>query len=241
MGKYTRQSDTLPLDKCNTRILLVGAGSIGSYAAMALSKMGIEMITAVDFDDVEEENLNAQVYSPTHVGKSKVTALREAIVDQTGMDICYYSCRYDRRFVSNPFLKHSIENKEYEIVITAVDCLDARKMIFEDLAGSAHIIDPRMAIEEIAVHYTPKGITDTAKKQHLDNGFSRNEDAIQEPCTNKSIAYTALLAGGLVAKVVKDILVGGMSYKFLTWNLPQGFIHINKTPTVLPEGINDCE
>ena len=57
----------------NTNVLLVGVGGVGGYALEALIRCGIENITIVDSDNIEESNLNRQIISlHSNIGKPKV-------------------------------------------------------------------------------------------------------------------------------------------------------------------------
>src|SRR5262245_10674427 len=55
------------------RVLIVGAGGLGSPAALYLAAAGVGHITLVDFDAVDETNLQRQIlYSTADVGQSKL-------------------------------------------------------------------------------------------------------------------------------------------------------------------------
>ena len=58
---------------------IAGAGGLGSNAAVALARSGVGRLVIVDFDDVEECNLNRQYYFLHQVGNSKIDALQENI------------------------------------------------------------------------------------------------------------------------------------------------------------------
>ena len=45
----------------NSKILIVGIGGVGGFALEALIRSGVEDITIVDNDIVEESNLNRQI------------------------------------------------------------------------------------------------------------------------------------------------------------------------------------
>jgi len=57
------------------RVLLVGAGSVGSVLAMLLARSGVEHFTVYDPDVVSETNLCRSVYVASDVGSPKVEAL----------------------------------------------------------------------------------------------------------------------------------------------------------------------
>ena len=62
------------------RILCVGAGGLGSPAALYLAAAGVGTLGLVDFDDVDESNLQRQVlYSTSDVGRPKIQAASERL------------------------------------------------------------------------------------------------------------------------------------------------------------------
>ena len=58
---------------------VAGAGGLGSNAAVALARAGIGRLVLVDFDKIEESNLDRQYYFYDQVGEIKVEALKENI------------------------------------------------------------------------------------------------------------------------------------------------------------------
>lgn len=64
------------------KVFVVGAGGLGSIAAMYLAAAGIGKIGIIDFDRVELSNLHRQLLHHTHdVGRPKVVSAAEAIAD----------------------------------------------------------------------------------------------------------------------------------------------------------------
>jgi molybdopterin/thiamine biosynthesis adenylyltransferase/rhodanese-related sulfurtransferase len=64
----------------NARVLIVGAGGLGSPAALYLAAAGVGTIGIVDFDHVDLSNLNRQVIHGTDdVGRLKVDSAKAAI------------------------------------------------------------------------------------------------------------------------------------------------------------------
>jgi tRNA threonylcarbamoyladenosine dehydratase len=65
-------------DKLNdTKVIVFGIGGVGSWAADALVRSGIETITIVDRDNVAPTNVNRQLQATCHnVGKPKVDELK---------------------------------------------------------------------------------------------------------------------------------------------------------------------
>ncbi len=74
----------------SVKIGIAGLGGLGSNCAMNLARCGFSRFVAVDFDRVEDTNLNRQAYFPRHIGRPKTDccaellhALNPAIVIET--------------------------------------------------------------------------------------------------------------------------------------------------------------
>ena len=54
----------------SSKIVVVGLGGVGGYVAESLIRSGVENITLVDFDVIEESNLNRQIIATRkNIGK----------------------------------------------------------------------------------------------------------------------------------------------------------------------------
>lgn len=61
-------------------VAVVGIGGVGSWAAEALARSGVGILTLIDLDNVAESNINRQIHALTEtVGQAKVDAMRERI------------------------------------------------------------------------------------------------------------------------------------------------------------------
>jgi len=61
-------------------VAVVGVGGVGSWAAEALARCGVERITLIDLDHVAESNANRQIQAlEGEFGKAKVAAMAERI------------------------------------------------------------------------------------------------------------------------------------------------------------------
>jgi tRNA A37 threonylcarbamoyladenosine dehydratase len=62
------------------RVAVVGVGGVGSWAAEALARSGVERITLIDLDHVSESNANRQIQAlDPEFGKAKVVAMAQRI------------------------------------------------------------------------------------------------------------------------------------------------------------------
>src|SRR6202171_3427826 len=64
------------------KVLLIGAGGLGSPAALYLAAAGVGTIGIVDYDTVDLSNLHRQIIHGHHnIGKAKVDSVRERLAD----------------------------------------------------------------------------------------------------------------------------------------------------------------
>lgn len=73
------------------RIVLCGAGALGSHLAEHLLRQGVRLLTVIDFDRVEQHNLGTQSYEEGDIGALKVDALRARCYRATGVEIAVVS------------------------------------------------------------------------------------------------------------------------------------------------------
>jgi len=66
----------------NAKVLVIGAGGLGSPALLYLAAAGVGTLGIVDFDVVDESNLQRQViHGQSDVGKSKAVSAKESIAE----------------------------------------------------------------------------------------------------------------------------------------------------------------
>src|ERR1700681_3417201 len=78
------------------RILCIGAGGLGSPAALYLAAAGVGTIGLVDFDQVDTSNLQRQIlYGTNDVGRQKLEAASERIHDTNpNVEVVSHECRF---------------------------------------------------------------------------------------------------------------------------------------------------
>lgn len=63
-------------------VMVVGCGAVGSFAIEALARCGVGHLILIDFDNVEESNINRQLFaSDSTIGKPKVDVAKQRIHD----------------------------------------------------------------------------------------------------------------------------------------------------------------
>ncbi|HKW09648.1 MAG TPA: ThiF family adenylyltransferase, partial [Gemmatimonadaceae bacterium] len=98
------------------RILLIGAGGLGSPLALYLAAAGVGTLGLVDFDVVDVSNLHRQVLHGTKdVGRSKLESARERIQD---VNPHVHVEPYETRLTSENALDII---RDYDVVIDGTD------------------------------------------------------------------------------------------------------------------------
>lgn len=86
-------------EKCPEMIHIIGVGATGSTIAESIARMGLTKLTIYDPDTVEPHNIANQLYRSIDVGKKKVDALEEILMDiNPEMEIT----KIDKYDVDNP-------------------------------------------------------------------------------------------------------------------------------------------
>lgn len=108
----------------SSRVLIVGAGGLGSPAAMYLAAAGVGTIGIVDDDEVDRTNLQRQIIHTTDsVGRKKTASAREKIV-RLNQDVTVeeYSLRLTAENAKGIFEK-------YDLVLDATDNFESKFLI----------------------------------------------------------------------------------------------------------------
>ena len=70
-----KKAETIKNKLKSSSVGIAGVGGLGSNAAVALARAGIGRLVLVDFDKIEESNLDRQYYFTDQIGKIKVESL----------------------------------------------------------------------------------------------------------------------------------------------------------------------
>ena len=114
----------------SARVGIAGAGGLGSNCAMHLVRAGVQHLTVVDFDVVNESNLNRQFFFRDQLGQKKVDALKENLLRiDPDADIRAVDAKIDAASVKEIFA-------DCDIVVEAFDVVDAKVMLVSSFASS---------------------------------------------------------------------------------------------------------
>lgn len=204
------QSLLFPQEKMDQLAVgIIGTGAIGSFVAMALTKMGIKNIITWDHDKIEEHNIANQIFPVDSVGKRKAIATREMVKQFSGEDICTMAMKITGAKAYAAMQQAFPVNRF--VLVLAVDSLDVRRAIVEDLrmAYGLQVIDARMG----AKTYRVMTFQPTLARELTDYlaTLVSDKDAVQERCGQKSIIYTVL---GVAAEVCAFIHAYAMEDSF---------------------------
>jgi molybdopterin/thiamine biosynthesis adenylyltransferase len=205
----TRHLDLVTPKQLSAPIVIVGAGAIGSFVTLALTKMGFHNIAVYDFDTVENENIGNQFFPIDAVGMPKVHALAKTCVDFSGTKIT----AVNDKIGPGGFIQG-------EILISAVDSMEVRKMLYEKCATRT-LIDPRMGAEYATLEVVD--MSSAERRKQYEQTLYSDKDAVQERCTAKTTIYTVLLIAGQVVKAVLDSTgeTKPSAVRTLDWNIKE--------------------
>jgi len=80
MGGGTMSEPEMRARLESSTVAVVGCGGLGSNVAAMLLRSGVRTLTLIDFDLVEESNLNRQLFFRDQIGQPKTEALAETLL-----------------------------------------------------------------------------------------------------------------------------------------------------------------
>lgn len=132
----------------HSRVLVVGVGGVGAYAAEMLVRAGVGHITIIDSDEVSPSNINRQLIAlHSTVGISKVEVLSRRLLDiNPRLDISA------RQVYLEAYQVEALVQEGYDYVVDAIDtvapkvaliaaCLQKKCAIISSMGAGARI-DP---------------------------------------------------------------------------------------------------
>ncbi|HSE55062.1 MAG: adenylyltransferase/sulfurtransferase MoeZ [Nocardioidaceae bacterium] len=108
----------------NSRVLVIGAGGLGSPALLYLAAAGVGTIGIAEFDEVDESNLQRQIiHGQSDIGKSKAQSAKESILEANPyVNVVLHEERLDNDNVLGIF-------EQYDLIVDGTDNFATRYMV----------------------------------------------------------------------------------------------------------------
>jgi adenylyltransferase/sulfurtransferase len=108
----------------NAKVLCVGAGGLGSPALMYLAAAGVGTLGIVEFDTVDESNLQRQIiHGQSDIGKSKAISAKEKIAEiNPNVNVVVHEVRIDTDNVMEIF-------SQYDLIVDGTDNFATRYLV----------------------------------------------------------------------------------------------------------------
>lgn len=197
MIDLSKSYDFFKPEMLDARIHIIGCGAIGSTVAENLVRFGITDITLYDFDKVEAHNIANQMFRETDIGKLKVEALADYLVEINS------DCRSGLRLVPDGWKGQRLSG----YVFLCVDSIELRREIATKFKGSEYVramFDFRMRLTD-AQHYAADWRDDKAVENFIGSmNFTSEEAAKETPVSACNITLS-------VVPTVRMIVASGVA------------------------------
>ena len=108
-------------------LLVIGLGGVGGTALEALARSGVKNFVLIDFDKVDESNLNRQIlYTMLDVGKNKVDVAKDHILKlNSNLSVTTFNTRVEETTLNN------LNLGKVDFIVDAIDCIPGKLHIIE--------------------------------------------------------------------------------------------------------------
>lgn len=178
------------------RIAIVGLGSIGSFLALALSKLGFKNLILIDDDVVEKHNVTTQMYFQRDVGNSKGDSLAKYINGNLSI--------YKERVTP-------LNKFEADVIFVCVDSLKQRKLIMRAILDSIEEKgEPKLIIDGRMHRLVFRVFTIPTHNQELLNMYTKSTlgKEFVGPCTEKGIIQNIFAIVAVMVEQFKKTITG---------------------------------
>lgn len=196
---FLRQQGIISPEKFkDVSVAIIGTGSIGSFTALTLVKMGIKDLTLYDHDVVQLQNISNQFFPINSLGMPKVKSVEAECLRHAPEELPLISA------IDEFYSGQELPN---QIVIALTDNIEGRASAFKAAKESfmtEFFIDGRMnanLVRILALNPKNKELSEKYEKDFLED-----VENSEEPCTARTIIYNVLLASSLITAEVKKYL-----------------------------------
>ncbi|WP_194815146.1 adenylyltransferase/sulfurtransferase MoeZ [Nocardia sp. XZ_19_385] len=116
----------------NAKVLVIGAGGLGSPALLYLAAAGVGTLGIVEFDEVDASNLQRQIiHGESDIGRSKADSARDSILEiNSGITVNLHKIRLEPENAIELF-------EQYDLIVDGTDNFATRYLV-NDAAVLAH-------------------------------------------------------------------------------------------------------
>ncbi|WP_373291589.1 adenylyltransferase/sulfurtransferase MoeZ [Nocardia camponoti] len=120
----------------NAKVLVIGAGGLGSPTLLYLAAAGVGTLGIVEFDEVDASNLQRQIiHGESDIGRSKAESARDSIHEiNSGIDVRLHKIRLEPDNAVELF-------REYDLIVDGTDNFATRYLVNDAavLAGKPYV------------------------------------------------------------------------------------------------------
>ncbi|TCJ99593.1 adenylyltransferase/sulfurtransferase [Nocardia alba] len=120
----------------NAKVLVIGAGGLGSPALLYLAAAGVGTLGIVEFDEVDASNLQRQIiHGESDIGRPKADSARDSILEiNSGIDVRLHKIRLEPENAVELFA-------EYDLIVDGTDNFATRYLVNDAavLAGKPYV------------------------------------------------------------------------------------------------------
>ena len=181
-------------------IVIAGIGGIGSWISLLLSKLRPVALHLYDPDTVELVNMAGQFYGMSDIGKYKVEALADLIINFSN---------YHSVFTYNTM--YGPDSQTEDIMICGFDNMNARRLYYSKWRARVEskpaeerknclFIDGRLTAEEVQL-LCMTGDDEYYMQQYEQRFLFEDAEASSEVCSFKQTAFLANMIGALAVNI----------------------------------------
>lgn len=158
MSEFSRVSMLIDINQLkNKTVAIVGIGGVGGYVAESLARSGVGKLILVDYDVVDETNINRQIIAlHSTIGKEKVSLMEERI-----HDICEDTQVVSYRIMYGEENRYNIFSKKIDFLVDACDIVRSKQILiteclnrgipFISSMGTGNRLDPsKLTVTDLA-------------------------------------------------------------------------------------------
>ena len=188
MAVNDRFKDAPWIDK-NISVIVIGAGGIGSWLTLFLSRIGYN-VRLYDNDIFEEHNMGGQFVSRSYMSSNKVNAVANLVTNFGGRAINTKNEWYTKTGMTSKYM------------FACTDKMEPRRIAFENWFKynssksnvDALFIDGRLLMEQMQILCVTPSDTKVYREKHL---FDDSE-VEEENCTMKQTSHSAAMIASLM-------------------------------------------